>query len=81
MSLWVLTMSELARESSRDNQLLGVMEAMGCGTWPQELEEFRRVASSLSVAEGILLYGDRVVFTEGRGCWPRFMGVTRGSAA
>ena len=64
MNIRVLTMSELARGSSQDALLSGVMTAVGSGTWPQGLEEFKRVAGSLTVADGVLLYGDRVVVPE-----------------
>ncbi len=61
MGIRVLTLDEVRKETAKDNQMVEIMELLATGDPPtQHLGDMRRHWASLSVMDGILLYGDRI---------------------
>ena len=65
LAVRVLTLKEVVKATDMDEELSAVRQAVETGEWPQGLEGYRRVKSSLSVLEGAVLYGDRLVIPPG----------------
>ena len=62
LGVQVITMGVVKDETGLDPELSVVKQVLESGdTWPQELEQFRRVKASLSMSDGLVLYGDRIV--------------------
>ena len=55
-------MDEVRSGTDHDQELSGVRQVLVSGEpWPQELEQWRRAKASLSVVDGLVMYGDRIV--------------------
>ena len=65
LAVRVLTLEEVTRETDMDEELVRVKAALETGEWPQGLETYRRMKASLSVLEGAVVFGDRLVIPGG----------------
>ena len=61
----LLTLQQVAQETALDDELAKVRGAVESGVWSEVASDFVKVKESLSIVDGVLLYGDRVVVPKG----------------
>ena len=63
LDLQAVTLTEMSRETRRDDTLSKLIEQIKNGKWSRDetLKPFKAVTDELSVYEGVILRGNRIV--------------------